>query len=412
MALFVAAKFSEEEMPKIFDPGVMQDLKPQEFVVVPREGTEDIAFISGLEHKSVHQLKLRRDPYPRIIRRATEAEVESWWQRKAEERRALVIAKEKARELKLDIKMSHVRYSTKEQKAVFHFTSDQRIDFRALVKELSAILKMRIELWQIGVRDEARMVDGFGVCGLQTCCSTWLTDFRPITIRMAKDQDINLPPTKLSGQCGRLLCCLSYEVDQYRQMAKSALPKGSTTTYKGVKVVIIDRNIVANTYTVSEENGVQHTVKGTELGEDAVSEADVLVPPQMKRFGKKLFQEGRAALESVAEEPGTLPEEKPREPRKIEKPGKDPRKRNKDRLKKARKEGIAEVDALEMGVSDSDGEKPRKSGSRGKKRKKGPRSGGPKAETGQQGRDVASQGGAGTDAPKSGRRKKKRRKNR
>ncbi len=283
MALFVAAKFSQEEMPKIYDPGGFQDLKPQDFVVVPRSGTEDIAFVSGLEYKSIHHLKLRRDAYPRVIRRASQEEIDAWWERKTLERRAFVLGKEKAFELKLDIKISHVRVDAKENKAIYHFTSDQRVDFRALVKELSSLLRIRIELWQIGVRDEARLVDGFGACGLQTCCSTWLTEFRPITIKMAKDQDISLPPTKLSGQCGRLLCCLSYEVDQYREMSKEALPKGSTVTFDGKEMVIIDRNLIAGTYLLTDRAGGYKNVKAEQL-----ADADAKVPEQMKKFGKSL----------------------------------------------------------------------------------------------------------------------------
>lgn len=283
MALFIAAKFSQEEMPVIFDPGAFQDLKPQEFVVVPRGDSEDVAFVAALEHKSIQLLKLRRDPYPRVLRRATPEEVQAWWDRKVQERRALVLCKDKARELNLDIKVTHVRIDMKDNRAIFHFTSEQRIDFRALVRDISAQIKLRVDLWQIGVRDEARMVDGFGICGLQTCCSSWLKEFRPITIRMAKEQDINLPPTKLSGQCGRLLCCLSYEVDQYKEMAKSALPKGSTIKYgDGKEGVIIDRNLVAATYLVSDQAGGITTVKASEIVGDA------RVPDQMKRMGKEM----------------------------------------------------------------------------------------------------------------------------
>ena len=290
MALFIAAKFSQEEMPVIFDPGAFQDLKPQEFVVVPRGDSEDVAFVASLEHKSIQLLKLRRDAYPRVLRRATPEEVQAWWDRKVAERRAMVLCKDKARELNLDIKVSHVRIDMKENRAIFHFTSEQRIDFRALVRDVSAQLKLRVDLWQIGVRDEARMVDGFGICGLQTCCSSWLKEFRPITIRMAKEQDINLPPTKLSGQCGRLLCCLSYEVDQYKEMAKSALPKGATITYgEGKQGVIIDRNLVASTYLVSDQAGGMTTVKASEIG------GDIRVPDQMKRMGKEMAVVAEAA---------------------------------------------------------------------------------------------------------------------
>lgn len=291
MTLFIAAKFSPEDMPVLFDAGPLRDLRPDDFVVVPRSGGEDVAFVSGLEHKSVHQLKMRRDSYPRVLRRATPPEIEAWWDRKDGERTALLLAKKKALELKLDIKISHVRFDAAENRAVFQFTSEQRIDFRALVKELNAILKMRIELWQIGVRDEARMIDGFGICGQQTCCSTWLTEFRPINLRMAKDQDINLPPNKLSGQCGRLLCCLSYEVDQYRDIARGALSKGATVKWKDLDVIIVDRNLIAEKYIVAEAGGTTHHVPFAEIhGESAK------VPDQMKHFGRKFMAQAREEL--------------------------------------------------------------------------------------------------------------------
>jgi cell fate regulator YaaT (PSP1 superfamily) len=297
MALFVAAKFSPFEMPVIYDPGIFQDLKTEEFILVPRSGSEDIAFIAALEYKSVHQLKLRRDPFPKVMRRATTEEVEQWKVRKKVEKEALILAKEKSRALNLDIKISHTRIDYKENKTTFHFTSDQRVDFRALVKELSAILKMRIELWQIGVRDEARMLDGYGVCGQQTCCSGWITDFKPITIRMAKDQDINLPPTKLSGQCGRLLCCLSYEVDQYKLMNKEALPKGAKITWNDRPMMISDRNLVAGTYVLIEQTGAHHTVKHSDL---IKTDEPPEVPEQMKNFGKKVFHENPEEVKKIA----------------------------------------------------------------------------------------------------------------
>lgn len=395
MALFIAAKFSQEEMPKTFDPGPLQDLKPQEFVVVPRNGSEDIAFVASLEFKSVHQLKLRRDPYPRVLRRATVDEVESWWARKAEERRAMVLAKEKARELKLDIKISHARIDPTDNRAVFHFTSDQRVDFRMLVKELSAILKLRIELWQIGVRDEARMLDGFGVCGLQTCCSSWLKEFRPITIRMAKDQDINLPPTKLSGQCGRLLCCLSYEVDQYRQLAKEALPKGSTLDWDGKQVIIIDRNLVAGTYVVAEQGGTTHVIKLSELGE-----AVAHVPQQMKKFGRKAA--GDAAPEAMGEALEAKGEEAPA-----------PLEKLKTRTRGKKRKTGPDYTEVESAAPEESGEEKKKRSRGGRKRKRGRGGKDHQASaSGDEPRAAKKKSSAEGGEKQTGRRKKKRRRGR
>lgn len=404
MAMFLAAKFSQEEMPVTYDPGGLNDLKPQDFVVVPRSGSEDIAFVAALEYKSVHQLKLRRTPYPKVLRRATPQEVEAWWLRKAEERRAMVVAKEKARDLKLDIKISHVRIDFKEHKAIFHFTSDQRVDFRQLVKDLNALLKVRIELWQIGVRDEARMVDGYGVCGQQTCCSSWLKEFRPITIRMAKDQDINLPPSKLSGQCGRLLCCLSYEVDQYRAMAREALPKGATVKWGGKTGVIVDRNLVARTYLIAEEGGGTQTVK-----EEEIEGREAMVPEQMRRQGKKFLREDEDARDAAADLVDGEPEAEPREPKKSPKKfkGRDRESPARPREEKASAAGgpAAEDAAPEAGQQRRPGKRRRGRGGRGGNRPEGA----PPAEAKGGAPDSPKPPKPAGDAPENPGRKKKRR---
>ncbi|MBX3729692.1 MAG: hypothetical protein KF858_10950 [Candidatus Sumerlaeia bacterium] len=279
MPQLVSLKFSEREMPKLFACGPLKDVQVQEFVVAPRDGEEDVAFVAAVEYVSTEQLKLRRTTYKPLVRRASEQEKESFFLRRAKEQKAMGLCKTKAREFGLPMKISTVRLDPSEGRYVFHFTSEQRVDFRQLVRELSALLKARIELWQIGVRDEARLIDGFGECGLRTCCSSWLTEFRPINLRMAKEQDINLPPNKLSGLCGRLLCCLSYEVDQYREMGKQLLAKGATIEAGGRKGVIMDRNIITQSYQVQFEDGATGVVKHEEIGQ-------AQIPEQMKQMAR------------------------------------------------------------------------------------------------------------------------------
>lgn len=277
MPQLLSLKFSQEEMPHLYDPGEVEELRVQDFVVAEREDGEDVGFIAGVEWVSREQLKLRPKAYKRVLRRATDDEKEQYFLRRLLEKKAVAVAKEKAAELRLPMKITTVRYDARDGRLVFLFVSEERVDFRALVRELSLILKTRIELWQIGVRQEAKVVDGFGVCGLKTCCSTWLPEFRPITIKMAKDQDINLPPTKLAGQCGRLLCCLSYEVDQYKEMARQLMPKGATLEVNGQRGVIIDRNIIRQSYTVQFGDGSTSSVPADQAG-------DAQVPEQMKRM--------------------------------------------------------------------------------------------------------------------------------
>lgn len=163
-----------------------------------------------------------------ILHKATKEELlhEEKNQQKAQE--ALVIGRKKVQEHHLKMKLVNAEYTFDRGKIIFRFTADGRIDFRELVKDLASVFKTRIELRQIGVRDQAKIVGGVGPCGRQLCCSTFLGDFAPVSIKMAKDQGLSLNPAKISGLCGRLMCCLKYENDDYVQ-AKKELPDFGTT---------------------------------------------------------------------------------------------------------------------------------------------------------------------------------------
>ncbi|MDX2023929.1 MAG: regulatory iron-sulfur-containing complex subunit RicT [Deltaproteobacteria bacterium] len=163
-------------------------------------------------------------PLARVLRVANETDRKSHEERSVQEQQALAFAREKARGLKLDVKMFRVEISPRRDRATVFFASEQRVDFRDLLRDLGAFLRLRVELRQVGVRDEAKMVGGIGSCGRELCCSTFLPKFEPISIRMAKSQNLALTPSKISGQCGRLKCCLVYEEAQYIEAAKG-LPK-------------------------------------------------------------------------------------------------------------------------------------------------------------------------------------------
>jgi len=304
MPQLIALHFSDRDMALRYDPAGLADLQPEEFVVARRDDGEDVGRVAAIEWLSEQQVRLRRTPAPQLLRRANEQERNEFQARRSVERKALSLCKSKSAELGLPMKISHARLNSAEGKIVFHFTSEQRVDFRQLVRELSAVLKTRVELWQIGVRDEAKMLDGLGICGLRTCCSQWLDDFHPINIRMAKQQDINLPPNKLSGQCGRLLCCLSYEVDQYKEMSKALLPKGSTVRVEGGEGVVIDRNILMQTYLVSLGPGRLVTAKAADI-------SDVRVPAQMKEMARVV---GRKAEEAGSDDGGVPDSDTPAGP--------------------------------------------------------------------------------------------------
>ena len=154
-------------------------------------------------------------PLKKVIRLATSEDDERYKQNKIKEKEAFFICKEKIIKHKLDMKLIDVEYTFDNNKVLFYFTSYERVDFRELVKELASIFKTRIELRQIGVRDETKMCGGIGICGRSLCCNTFLGDFQPVSIKMAKEQNLSLNPIKISGICGRFMCCLKYEQECY-----------------------------------------------------------------------------------------------------------------------------------------------------------------------------------------------------
>jgi cell fate regulator YaaT (PSP1 superfamily) len=159
-------------------------------------------------------------PLKKLIRQATQEDIEKIEQDRIKEEEAKKVCLQKIIERQMPMKLVDVEYAFDSSKIVFYFTADGRVDFRELVKDLAAVFRTRIELRQIGVRDEAKMLGGFGSCGRELCCASFLGDFEPVSIRMAKDQNLSLNPTKISGICGRLMCCLKYENDGYETKKK------------------------------------------------------------------------------------------------------------------------------------------------------------------------------------------------
>jgi cell fate regulator YaaT (PSP1 superfamily) len=152
-----------------------------------------------------------------ILRPASDDDTRAWERQRENESTGKLFCQERARALGLEMKVSKVEFPLYKGQATFYFTSEGRIDFRQLVRDLSRRFSLRVKLVQVGARDEAKLLGGIGICGRTLCCSTWLQDFKPISIQMAKRQNLSLNPSKISGQCGRLLCCLAYEDDQYRR---------------------------------------------------------------------------------------------------------------------------------------------------------------------------------------------------
>ncbi len=170
----------------------------------------------------------------RVLRPASKSDVMAYEQKLKNEVLAKLICREKARALKLEMKISKVEFSLNSRHATFFFTANGRVDFRQLVRDLAKRFSTRVRMVQVGARDEARHLGGIGICGRALCCSTWLQDFKPISIQMAKRQKLSLNPTKISGQCGRLLCCLAYEDPIYQKTShraprRSRGPEGKAT---------------------------------------------------------------------------------------------------------------------------------------------------------------------------------------
>ena len=156
----------------------------------------------------------------KILRRANDDDLSARDRQQSSENAAKLFCQQRARDLRLEMKVSKVEFSLYGRKATFYFTANGRIDFRQLVRDLSRRFSVRVTMVQVGARDEAALLGGVGICGRTLCCSTWLKSFRPISIAMAKRQNLSLNPSKISGQCGRLLCCLAYEDDQYKRPPK------------------------------------------------------------------------------------------------------------------------------------------------------------------------------------------------
>ncbi|MEK7772931.1 MAG: stage 0 sporulation family protein [Deltaproteobacteria bacterium] len=200
---------------KVYDfDGNGLDLKPLDVVIIEVDrglGMGTVAY----SPREVDPATLAR-PLKKIVRKADAVDIERHGFNGERENEAFRICNEKIARYKLPMKLIRVEYLFDSSKAIFYFTSDTRVDFREIVKDLAAGFHTRIEMRQIGVRDEAKMIGGLGPCGRELCCSSFLSDFEPVTIRMAKEQNLALNPVKISGVCGRLMCCLSYEHGMYK----------------------------------------------------------------------------------------------------------------------------------------------------------------------------------------------------
>jgi Uncharacterized homolog of PSP1 len=200
-------------------------------------------------------------PLKKVMRIATEEDVKHSEENCKKEKEAFNTCLQKIKDHNLEMKLIDVEYTFDNNKILFYFTADGRVDFRELVKDLAAVFKTRIELRQIGVRDESKMMGGIGVCGRVLCCSSYLGEFQPVSIKMAKEQGLSLNPTKISGTCGRLMCCLKYEQDAYEQIIKRAPKMGAIVETPEGQGIVMDSNLLKEIVKVKLDKGNETDLK-------------------------------------------------------------------------------------------------------------------------------------------------------
>ena len=224
-----------------FDPGEHL-FAPGELVIVETSrGVECGEVTMGNRNAGEEEIV---KPLKKVLRPAMPEDIKRHRENLEKERRAMDICQKKIQERKLEMKLVDVEYSFDNSKILFYFTADGRVDFRELVKDLAGAFRTRIELRQIGVRDEAKMLGGLGICGRPFCCAQFLPDFQPVSIKMAKEQGLSLNPTKISGSCGRLMCCLKYEQDTYEKLWKATPRQGAVVQTPEGRGIVCEVNLL------------------------------------------------------------------------------------------------------------------------------------------------------------------------
>lgn len=251
MTEIIGVRFKQVGKMYYFSPKDSVFKKGQFVIVETARGIEMGEVV--LENKQVEDDKII-SPLKPVLRAATNKDLEKAEYNKAKEREAFEVCLKKIAEHKLEMKLIDVEYTFDNNKILFYFTADGRIDFRELVKDLASQFRTRIELRQIGVRDEAKMQGGLGICGKPFCCSTFLGEFAPVSIKMAKEQGLSLNPTKISGTCGRLMCCLKYEQDAYEELIALTPKVGALVQTPDYIGLIIETNLLTGEIKVRSED--------------------------------------------------------------------------------------------------------------------------------------------------------------
>lgn len=241
MAEVIGVRFKEVGKVYFFDPDHTV-LSEGEAVIVETARGVECGFVAT-ENREIPDGEIVH-PLKKLIRKATPEDLKHVEENRRKEKDAFSICEKKIAAHKLDMKLVDVEYTFDNSKILFYFTADGRVDFRALVKDLASVFRTRIELRQIGVRDEAKMLGGLGICGKPFCCSTFLGEFQPVSIKMAKEQGLSLSPVKISGTCGRLMCCLKYEQEAYADLLRTTPKLGAIVNTPEGKGVVVDQNLL------------------------------------------------------------------------------------------------------------------------------------------------------------------------
>ena len=241
MAEVIGVRFKEVGKVYYFDPNGIQMKKGDMALVETARGVEcgEVA----MENREIEDKDIVH-PLKKMIRKATQGDLKKVEENRKKERHAFEICEKKILDHKLEMKLVDVEYTFDNNKILFYFTADGRVDFRELVKDLASVFRTRIELRQIGVRDEAKMMGGLGICGRPFCCTSFLGEFQPVSIKMAKEQGLSLNPVKISGTCGRLMCCLKYEQAAYSDLLRTTPKNGAVVNTPEGRGVVVDVNLL------------------------------------------------------------------------------------------------------------------------------------------------------------------------
>ena len=251
MAEVIGVRFKEVGKVYYFDP-LDNKLNTGDMVIVETARGLECGEVAT-PNKIIPDEKIKQ-PLKPLIRIATEKDLNHLAENKIREKDAYKICEQKIANQKLEMKLVNVEYTFDNSKIIFYFTADGRVDFRALVKDLASVFRTRIELRQIGVRDEAKMLGGLGICGRPFCCNRFMGEFQPVSIKMAKEQGLSLSPVKISGTCGRLMCCLKYEQEAYTDLLKHTPKIGAIVKTPEGKGLVVENNLIARTLKVKLDN--------------------------------------------------------------------------------------------------------------------------------------------------------------